>query len=166
MKSANPTIAHLGAIELKDEGGDDPNAIVTKALADLTKTVDDRLKAVETKTGDAGKLADRLDKLEAKANRPAGTETKDVSAESKAFGDYLRLGDRAPEIKTLTVSSDPQGGYLAPTEMASTPVSAMARTVCRFTPPDASSLETYLFSATASRSSARLKLSSMMTSGS
>ncbi|MEQ8868371.1 MAG: phage major capsid protein, partial [Roseovarius sp.] len=40
--------------------------------------------------------------------------------EKKAFGNYLRLGNQTPpdEIKALTVSNDPQAGYLAPAEMS------------------------------------------------
>ena len=108
-------------IERKEGGDVDPSDIVTKALADLTKTIDDRLKAVETKT-DTTKLVERLDKLEAKSNRvqskPEGDA--DLTEERKAFAAYLRLGHNAPadEMKTLTVSSDPQGGYLAPAEMS------------------------------------------------
>ncbi len=41
--------------------------------------------------------------------------------EQKAFGAYRAHGIQAPveELKTLTVSSDPQGGYLAPAEISS-----------------------------------------------
>ena len=60
-----------------------------------------------------------------KANRPDTGKSEDEPDENaelqkKAFGTYLRLGNAAPadEIKTLIVSSDPQGGYLAPTEMS------------------------------------------------
>lgn len=109
-----------GAMEVKGED-DDPIAIVSKSLADLTKTVDDRLKAVETKGIDP-KLVERLDKIEAKVNRPGTGEDKptEPTAEKKAFGTYLRLGNQAPvdELKALTVSSDPGGGYLAPAEMS------------------------------------------------
>lgn len=109
-----------GAMELKGED-DDPIAIVSKSLADLTKTVDDRLKAVETKGIDP-KLVERLDKIEAKVNRPGTGEDKptEPSVERKAFGTYLRLGNNAPadELKALAVSSDPGGGYLAPAEMS------------------------------------------------
>ena len=62
-------------IEFKSDGDADPVEIVTKALDDLSKAVDDRLKKLETKTddkaGDKGKkdseidvkaLSDRLDK--------------------------------------------------------------------------------------------------------
>ncbi|UOK70265.1 phage major capsid protein [Ancylobacter polymorphus] len=106
-------------IELKSAGEDDATGIVTKALDDLTKTVDERLKAVETKA-DTTALAARLDKLEAKASRPAGDTRPEPSVERKAFAAYLRHGKEAPaeELKTLTVSSDPQGGYLAPDEMS------------------------------------------------
>ncbi|MBN9018444.1 MAG: phage major capsid protein [Rhizobiales bacterium] len=109
-----------GAMEVKGED-DDPIAIVSKSLADLTKTVDDRLKAVEAKGMDP-KLVERLDKIEAKVNRPGTGEDKptEPSVERKAFGTYLRLGNNAPadELKALTVSSDPGGGYLAPAEMS------------------------------------------------
>lgn len=116
-------LALAGALEVKGEDDDAVN-IVTKALDDLTKSVDDRLKAVEAKTLDPAndnKLAGRIDKLEAKLNRPAPTNDDDTpTVETKAFGSYLRRGDRTPveELKTLTVSSDPQGGYLAPAEMS------------------------------------------------
>ncbi|SCW34070.1 phage major capsid protein [Ancylobacter rudongensis] len=124
-----------GAVVLKGEN-DDPNEIVTKAIGDLTKTVTDgqkslgdRITALEgkgakpdnKKDDPAAKLNERLDKIEAKMNRPGGTETKgEPSVEQKAFGAYMRHGDRAPdaELKVLTVSSDTQGGYLAPTEMS------------------------------------------------
>jgi HK97 family phage major capsid protein len=108
--------------ERKEGEEADPVALVTKSLEDLTKTVDDRLKAVEAKA-DTTKLVDRLDKLEAKANRPGSQKAADPDAETerKAFGAYLRSGPGTPadEMKALTVSSDPQGGILAPAEMSS-----------------------------------------------
>ncbi|MDQ0347854.1 phage major capsid protein [Ancylobacter vacuolatus] len=124
-----------GALELKGEN-DDPNEIVTKALGDLTKTVTDGQKALgdriaalegkgtkpdDKKDDPAAKLVERLDKIEAKVNRPNGTDTKgEPTVEQKAFASYLRFGNQAPaeELKTLTVSSDPQGGYFAPAEMS------------------------------------------------
>lgn len=100
----------------------DPADIVTKALEGFQTTVEGRLKDIEAKT-DTSKLETRLKDLETKANRPGGdTEKKEGdAAETKAFATYLRLGNQAPaeELKTLTVSSDPQGGYLAPGEMSS-----------------------------------------------
>jgi len=110
-------------LETKGEE-DDPANIVTKALDDLTKKVDDRLKDIETKA-DTSKLENRLKDLETKANRPGGgSDKKDdeaIVAEKKAFGTYLRLGNQTPveDLKVLQVSTDPQGGYLAPAEMSS-----------------------------------------------
>lgn len=109
-------------LEFKDADETDPVELVTKAVNDLTTNVDARLKAIETKA-DTTKLVERLDKLEAKANRPGHGDHKnsDAALETKAFGAYVRSGITPPdplELKTLIVSSDPQGGYLAPTEMA------------------------------------------------
>lgn len=112
---------HFSDLEFKDDDAD-PVELVTKAVNDLTTNVDSRLKDIETKA-DTSKLVDRLDKLEAKMNRPGSGDHKDADAtiETKAFGAYIRSGITPPdplEIKTLIVSSDPQGGYLAPTEMS------------------------------------------------
>ncbi len=126
------TAAPLGVIERKGEE-DDPAAAVTAALDTFRGEVIGRIEKLEagakpdakgdaaTETKGFDKLNERLDKIEAKMNRPAGGERKDEpSAERKAFATYLRLGNAAPadEIKTLVVSSDPQGGYLAPAEMS------------------------------------------------
>jgi HK97 family phage major capsid protein len=107
-----------GAIELKD-GEDDPSALVQKAIDDLQKSVDDRLKAVEGKGIDP-KIQDQIDKLTAKINRP-GTgddEKKEADAvEKKAFETFVRKGKEAltaDEVKSLRVSDDTAGGYLAP----------------------------------------------------
>jgi HK97 family phage major capsid protein len=110
-------------LTLKDGGDDDPQDIVTKALATLTETMETRLSDIEKKA-DNTKLAERIDKLEAKGNRAqgGGDEDKDEKAaiEKKAFAVYLRHGNGTPEEerKSLTVSSDEQGGYLAPAEMS------------------------------------------------
>jgi HK97 family phage major capsid protein len=110
-----------GSIEVKDGSGDDPAAVIEKALKELSDTVDVRIKAVEEKT-DTTKLTERLDKLDAKVNRPNKGDDKPegAKAEHKAFGRYLRLGNGTPEdeLKALTVSNDPQAGYLAPAEMS------------------------------------------------
>ena len=105
------------------EGGEaDPVESVTKALGDLTKTVEDRFKAIEGKGDATAPLADRLDKIEAKMSRLGGAKAEEApKAEQKAFVAYLRLGNATPadEIKALTVSSDTQGGYFAPAEFSS-----------------------------------------------
>ncbi|EAQ23235.1 phage major capsid protein [Roseovarius sp. 217] len=111
------------SITLKDGGNDDPNDIVTKAISDFTKTVNDRLDDIEKKA-DTSKIAERLDKIEAKSNRAKGEGDDDqdeqTAIEKKAFGNYLRHGGGIAEDdrKALTVSNDEQGGYLAPGEMS------------------------------------------------
>jgi HK97 family phage major capsid protein len=118
---AMAAFAGTAQIERKGEEGAEDD-IVTKALEDLTKTVDDRIKEVEKKADTTDLLA-RLDKLEVKTNRPGGgSETKDEpSAERKAFAVYLAQGDHieAEDKKALNVSNDKQGGFLAPPEMSS-----------------------------------------------
>lgn len=122
MKHISTRALIAGAVELKGDD-DDPIVSVTKALDTLSKTVDDRLKAVETKATDPALIA-RLDAIEAKQNRPAGgggDGDADAAEETKAFGFYIRQGKEAGAevLKTLRVSSDPQGGYLAPAEFSS-----------------------------------------------
>ncbi|GGO55239.1 phage major capsid protein, HK97 family [Roseovarius pacificus] len=111
------------ALTLKDGGDDDPNDIVTQAIADLTETVNKRLDEIDEKA-DTSKFSDRLDKLEAKSNRAKSDDDDDpdeqAEIEKKSFAVYLRKGNGATdeEVKALTVSNDEQGGYLAPPEMS------------------------------------------------
>ena len=115
-------------IERKGEDGGDAD-FVNKALEELTETVNGRLKDLEEKADtsalaqSAAQLAARLDKLEAKANRPKGEAKSDnePSVERKAFGQYLAKGGAisAEDRKALNESSDTQGGFLAPPEMSS-----------------------------------------------
>ena len=108
-----------------------PGARITSAkehdMTDETQTPDiaaleAKMAAIEQKADNSALLA-RLDKLEAKSNRPgAGTENKaEPTAERKAFAAYLRDGNSIADEdrKALNVSSDTQGGFLAPPEMSS-----------------------------------------------
>lgn len=122
-----PTMGLIGSplMITKDGGEDDPASIVAKALGDFTtqfeKTFGDRLSALEAKGVDP-EVIKRLVNLEKKGNRPGTGEGASEEAEAikKAFHEYLRHGkDAGAEVlKTLIVSSDTQGGYLAPTEMS------------------------------------------------
>lgn len=104
-----------------------PGARITSAK-DMTMADTEDLTEVKAQIADLEKKTDttaltaRLDKIEAKLNRPdAGdTKTDEPSAERKAFAAYLRLGDAiAPEDrKALNEASGPQGGYLAPPELS------------------------------------------------
>lgn len=72
-------------------------------------------------------LKARIDKLEAKANRPLAANNnhpagENDNSEKKAFVSYLRRGIERispDEVKALTVSTDANGGYLAPEEFGS-----------------------------------------------
>jgi HK97 family phage major capsid protein/HK97 family phage prohead protease len=69
----------------------------------------------------------RMDKLEAKASRPLAANNNHPAGqndndERKAFVSYLRRGIERispDEVKALTVSTDANGGYLAPEEFGS-----------------------------------------------
>jgi HK97 family phage major capsid protein/HK97 family phage prohead protease len=69
-------------------------------------------------------LKARIDKLEAKANRPLAANNNHLAAENdnsekKAFVSYLRRGVERisqDEAKALTVADSANGGYLAPSE--------------------------------------------------
>lgn len=114
------------ALEMKDDGGAADNSSadsVVAALNEFKTSVDSRLENIETANT---KLADRMDKVEAKLNRPGvrsdnDNEAEETKAAKAAFGTYLRRGDKGDglELKSLIVSSDPQGGYLAPVEFSS-----------------------------------------------
>jgi HK97 family phage major capsid protein/HK97 family phage prohead protease len=94
----------------------------TKTEAEQIVGLEERLKAFETTVGAVDKLVERVKAVETKANRPGGEEDKkqEVTEQRKAFGTYLRLGYNTPveQLKALTVSSDPGGGYFAPEEMS------------------------------------------------
>ena len=121
MKHLSQRALVAGAIELKGDE-DEPIAVVTKALDDLTKTVDERIKAIEGKEPtDTKAITDRLDKLEAKAGRPAATvDPKEAEqVERKALASALRSGSLAAveeaggliEAKAASSDTDPAGGY-------------------------------------------------------
>lgn len=123
---------HFPTIELKDA---DPVDAVTAALDELTKSVDDRLKAIETKSAGADDLASlrtALDELkaaqaktDAKLARPGIITDRRADPgeiERKAFAKYLRYGEKhlsAEETKALSVTDPESGGHLVPPEMSS-----------------------------------------------
>lgn len=132
-------MTNLAHIELKSDDADNVPADVAQALANLTSSVDTRLKAFEAKSADAGKLADRLDKLEAKANRlPASNDNQaNDNIETKAFASFVRSGD-ASEVKSLGYGAPSTGGILAPEKVATSilekvaefsPVRSLAQTI-------------------------------------
>jgi HK97 family phage major capsid protein len=125
-------------LELKDAGDDnDPAAIVTKALAGFQTALDNRLKPIETKAANDNKLTDRLDRIEAKLNRPGTIEIKadndNDGIERKAFASFVRSGREGMdplEVKSLVVANDSQAGYLAPAQLST----EMIRLLTLFSP--------------------------------
>lgn len=114
---------HFDPIEFKGDDGDgDPIEVVTKSLETLQTTVDERIKAVETKA-DTSKIDERLKKLETKAARPSGdgTEKKDEEIEKKALATFLRSGVQSlddVEKKTLNLGTTTAGGYVVAPEFS------------------------------------------------
>ncbi len=96
---------------------DDPLSAATAAVEEL------RSASEQFRTQQATELrglTDRLAAVETRLNRP-GTQQEnqgDNEAQHRAFAAYLRYGNQAPadELRTLIASSDPQGGYLTPSE--------------------------------------------------
>jgi HK97 family phage major capsid protein/HK97 family phage prohead protease len=79
-----------------------------------------RLDDLEKKLADAEK---RADAFELKLKRPSGSAAKDdaPAIETKAFSTFIRRGREAldpTEFKSLRVSDDTAGGYLAPAEFS------------------------------------------------
>lgn len=103
----------LGSTALTIKGEEEDQAdLITKAIGDLTQTVEAKMTDLDA----------RLGKVEAKSNRPDPGEKKDEpTLERKAFAAYLRQGNNAPadELKALNTAIDTQGGYLAPPELSS-----------------------------------------------
>jgi HK97 family phage major capsid protein len=110
----------LSPLEFKDENGGDADPV--KAIEALGATVTEKMNGF---SGEVKKLSDRLDAEIAKRNRP-GTESADetkaaAEAETKTFVTFLRKGKEglnADEVKSLRVSDDTSGGYLAPAEFS------------------------------------------------
>jgi HK97 family phage major capsid protein len=117
MRHVSKEALLAGAAIIRKGDEDDPASIVTKALDDFKKTVEDRLKALEAKG--VGKddlevktLDDRLADLEKKANRPGvkpGDEQKDI--ESKALASYIRTGSDV-EVKAAASDNAVDGGWM------------------------------------------------------
>jgi HK97 family phage major capsid protein/HK97 family phage prohead protease len=105
---------------MNEEDGDeaDIGERVTALEADMA-TIKEDVAAIK---GSGEEVEKGIQRLEKKLGRPAiiRNTPKPEEVEKKAFATYLRLGNATPaeDLKTLNVSSDPQGGYLAPGEMS------------------------------------------------
>lgn len=113
-------------IRSEDDNTPDPLAEATRAVEELRAANEEfRASYDERLASETRGIQERINSLEARLNRPTPSNTRrdpnEPSAEMRAFASYLRHGDRTPadEIRTLIVSGDPQGGYLAPPETSS-----------------------------------------------
>lgn len=109
-------------IETREQQQDDPLAAVVAGVEELRSAaeqhrtqLDERL-ATETRT-----IGDRISALETRLNRPGTGQQEqrqdEPAAEQRAFNSFVRSGVErmdADEVRALTVSTDTAGGYLAP----------------------------------------------------
>lgn len=125
-----------------------PGARITsvKAINEGTpmdpETTEDAALELKAANDNIAKLTARLDKIEAKANRPlvAANDNHPAAAndnEKKAFADFVRSGDTS-EVKSLGYGSPSTGGILAPEQVATSilekvaefsPVRGLAQTI-------------------------------------
>jgi HK97 family phage major capsid protein len=107
-------------------GEGDPIAAAVAAVEEI-RTAQTAFQTQQQQGADAFRtelrtLTERLTAAETRLNRPGTGDNPptEPTAERRAFGTYLRFGNQAPaeEIRALTVSTDTQGGYLAPAEMS------------------------------------------------
>lgn len=116
-KHAKIEIRSAEPIETRE---DDPLAAAVQAVEEV-RTASETFRTQQQ--AELRTMTERLASIETRLNRP-GTQQQEnrdePTAERRAFGTYLRLGNATPadEIRVLNVSNDPQGGYLAPPELS------------------------------------------------
>lgn len=117
--------------ETRDDTAD-PMTEVRSALDGLTSTVEQRLAAIGT---DMTELRSRMDRAETVARRPGAAQEQraEGETETRAFASFIRRGREAmgaDEIRSLRVSDDTAGGYLAPDQF----VAELLRNLVQFSP--------------------------------
>lgn len=111
------------SLRLETKAEDDTNDIEA-AIAKLNAAFDTKMTAFtgELKAANDNIAAEkkRADALELRLNRPgaAANDNKEPTAETKAFEKFIRRGPEAlgEEVKSLRVSDNTAGGFLAPDE--------------------------------------------------
>jgi len=119
--------------EIKKNGVADPllQEKVDKLADDVAGAVEQK-QDIELQKKALEEATAKLEKLETTLARPElGKSAKEVDVQMKAFGEYLRTGNK-PELeqKALYESDDTLGGYYAPTEY----VNELIKTVTEFSP--------------------------------
>jgi HK97 family phage major capsid protein len=105
----------IPALEFKGDDGGENEPDPVKAVEALSAALDQKMAGFTT---ELKKVNDKVDAEVVKRNRP-GTENKseDQKLEAKAFETFVRRGREAlnaDEVKSLRVSDDTAGGYIAP----------------------------------------------------
>ena len=113
-------------------GGADALTEIRTAVGGLTTTVEQRLGQFDTALTE---LRGRLDRTETVLRRPGASQEQRPAAEveTRAFATFLRRGREgmdAPELRSLRVSDDTAGGYLAPDQF----VAELLRNLVAFSP--------------------------------
>lgn len=123
--------------ELETKAGVPPDAVVThgemqRMFEAFRQANDERLAALERRRGDplleekVERIGAELDALRLKSARPALARGDDTAGPAQrehkaAFEAYVRTGEsaalRALEAKAMSVGSNPDGGYLVPSEV-------------------------------------------------
>ncbi len=102
-------------LRLETKNEDDETKAVETALANMTAAFETNKKAAND---NEAALKKRIDDLELRLNRPGAhaNDNKEPTAEAKAFDKFIRRGPEAlgEEAKSLRVSDNTAGGYLAP----------------------------------------------------
>ena len=132
LSAANPMLAAMmafdgdaatgGAATPEVKSGDEAVTLFVQAREEYHAEVKKFGEATQETKNKIEELQAQLDKFEAKTNRPAiaGAAGSEMTPEVKSFLSCARKGEKglgADEIKTLATDSDPDGGYLVPTNM-------------------------------------------------
>ncbi|MGY4800154.1 phage major capsid protein [Teichococcus aerofrigidensis] len=116
----------------QEQGEVNDLAEIRSAVQGFTTSADQRFGQLDSAMTE---IRSRLDRTETVLRRPGiGLETRqEPEVETRAFATFLRRGREAleaPELRTLRVSDDTAGGYLAPDQF----VAELLRNVVQFSP--------------------------------
>jgi len=107
--------------ETRSEDGDEPDlAAAVQAVGELRSAVEQHRTATDQRiAAEMRSISERLDAIDLRTQRPGGSIARPEGddLQCRAFTGFLRHGREAlpaDEVRSLRVSDDPAGGYLAP----------------------------------------------------
>lgn len=115
---------HLLPYEIRSNEGEEPDlGAAVQAVGELRSAVEQHRAATDQRiTTEMRSITDRLDAIDLRTQRPGGSGGTGDGADEiqrRAFTGFLRQGREAlpaDEVRSLRVSDDTAGGYLAPDE--------------------------------------------------